>query len=134
MPRHPRPPARPLSFHFAVPAISRILVFLLSDGFNTLRSLRSHVTEVSSVMTANVSEDDVHAAAAAAAEGAPLGVGETSPLPPQPVSTLQQHDYSNIQQPAPMMAQGNAAAVPAAQVGFGRSHFIKSVFVSPFSY
>ena len=84
-------------------------------------------------MTANVSEDDVHSAAAAA-EGAPLGVGETSPLPPQPVSTLQQHDYSNIQQPAPMMAQGNAAAVPAAQVGFGRYHFIKSVFVFPFSY
>jgi hypothetical protein len=93
----------------------------LSDGFNTLRSVRSHVTEVSSVMTANVSED--------AADGnggfqhhphhqhqhvAP--VGQMSP--PQPVSTLvQQHNYSNIQQPAPVMpSSSNANVMTSSQV------------------
>ena len=87
----------------------------LADGFNTLRSLRSHVTEVSSVMTANVSEDDVNAPAAATAAGAEAAPqGQASPQPV--VSALPQHDYSNIQQPAPMMAQGNAAAATATQV------------------
>ena len=103
-----------LSFHIFVPAISRSFAASLSDGFNTLRSLRRHVTEVSSVMTANVSEDDVNAVATAEAS-----LGQNSPLPPQPVvSTLPQHDYSNIQQPAPMMPQGNNVAGPATQVCF----------------
>ena len=118
MPIAKKPP-RHLSLHLFVQAISPILVFPLSDGFNTLRSLRSHVTEVSSVMTANVSEDDdVNDAVATVAE-VPLG-RTASPLPPPPqpvVSTLQQHDYSNIQQPAPMMPRGgNAAAGTATQV------------------
>ena len=93
--------------------------YSFSDGFNTLRSLRSHVTEVSSVMTANVSEDDDMNNAVATVAEVPLGQ-TASPLPPPPqpvVSTLQQHDYSNIQQPAPMMPRGgNAAAGPATQV------------------
>ena len=64
-------------------------------------------------MTANVSEDDVNAAAAAGAEAAPQGQAS----PQAVVSALPQHDYSNIQQPAPMMAQqGNAAAATATQV------------------
>ena len=62
-------------------------------------------------MTANVSEDDVNAAAAGA-EVAPQGQASPQPV----VSALPQHDYSNIQQPAPMMAQGNAAAAAATQV------------------
>ena len=61
-------------------------------------------------MTANVSEDDVNAAAGA--EAAPQGQAS----PQAVVSALPQHDYSNIQQPAPMMAQGNAAAATATQV------------------
>ena len=104
-----RSAAPPFSFFCFPPSISRILAVPLADGFNTLRSLRSHVTEVSSVMTANVSEDD-------AVGGAEAPLGQASPLPPRPVSTLQQHDYSNIQQPAPMMAQGNAAPATATQV------------------
>ena len=65
-------------------------------------------------MTANVSEDDVNApAASAGAEVAPQGQASPQPV----VSALPQHDYSNIQQPAPMMAQqGNAAAATATQV------------------
>ena len=87
---------------------------LLSDGFNTLRSLRSlrsHVTEVSSGMSANVSEDEANVDVAACAPGPPGPPGpppaqlrpRASPLPPptqQAVITLQPHDYSNIQQPA----------------------------------
>lgn len=124
MPIAKKPP-RHLSLHLFVQAISPILVFPLSDGFNTLRSLRSHVTEVSSVMTANVSEDD-------AVAGAEAPLGGASPLPPRPVSTLQQHDYSNIQQPAPMMPQGNNSGVPAAQVRFGG--LLKPVSVFPPSH
>ena len=111
-------PSNALLFSFSClpPSISRILAASLADGFNTLRSLRSHVTEVSSVMTANVSEDDVNAASAADAAGAEMAPqGQASPQPVQ-VSALPQHDYSNIQQPAPMMAQGNAAASTATQV------------------
>ena len=111
MPAHPT--ALPFSFSCFPPSISRIPAASLADGFNTLRSLRSHVTEVSSVMTANVSEDDVNApAASAGAEVAPQGQASPQPV----VSALPQHDYSNIQQPAPMMAQGNAAAATATQV------------------
>ena len=126
------PPARlPFSFSCFPLSISRIPTAPLADGFNTLRSLRSHVTEVSSVMTANVSEDDVNAASAAsaaadaaadAAAGAEMAPqGQASPQPVQ-VSALPQHDYSNIQQPAPMMAQGNAAAAATATQVCTSSH------------
>ena len=74
-----------------------------ADGFSTLRSVRSHVTEVSSVMTANVSDP---ASSGGRLKPAPLQQQQQqqqlSP-PAQPVSTLQ-HNYSNIQQPSPVLA------------------------------
>ena len=74
--------------------------FLVSDGFNTLRSVRSHVTEVSSVMTANVSDPP---SSGGGGGGVVSQLAPPSQLsPPQPISTLQ-HNYSNIQQPAAML-------------------------------
>ena len=81
--------------------VTRLSLFSrLLDGFNTLRSVRSHVTEVSSVMTANVSDPP---SSGGAGGGAGPQIAPPSQLsPPQPISTLQ-HNYSNIQQPAPML-------------------------------
>ncbi len=78
----------------------------LSDGFNTLRSLRSHVTEVSSVMSANVSE-----------EAANMNNQNSTPPPSQqPVSDLMmmdQHEYYNVlQQPAHVMATAGPTMGP----------------------
>jgi len=76
-------------------------VLAFTDGFSTLRSVRSHVTEVSSVMTANVSDP---ASSGGRLKPPPLQQHQQQLSPPaQPVSTLQ-HNYSNIQQPSPVLA------------------------------
>ena len=98
------------------PFVHLLFSFFLSsspntDEFtsNTLRSAHSHVTEVSSVMTANVSDPASSGGQAAAVQDqGPVvntNVHRTScqMSPPQPVSTLQ-HNYSNIQQPAPLVS------------------------------
>ena len=75
------------------------ILFFSKDGFGTLRSVRSHVTEVSSVMTANVSDPP-----SSGGGGGGLRPTKQQFSPPaQPVSTLQ-HNYSNIQQPSPVLA------------------------------
>ena len=83
----------------------------ISDAFNTLRSVRSHVTEVSSVMTANVSDPASSNGAPPLPETGPAHSNTNSGLtppsqmsPPRPISTLQ-HNYSNIPQPAPVIPQ-----------------------------
>ena len=88
------------------------------DEFNTLRSggagSQSHVTEVSSVMTANVSDPATSGSANGGQQQQLTSVADTNSQqpptqpcqmssPPQPVSTLQ-HNYSNIQQPAPLVS------------------------------
>ena len=90
----------------------------ITEGFNTLRSEKSHVTEVSSVMTANVSDPSSNGGNQASQP--PISVTSSGPIapsttiptstttacqlsPPQPVNTLQQHNYSNIQQPAAVL-------------------------------
>ena len=92
--------------------------FSIVEGFNTLRSVKSHVTEVSSVMTANVSDPSTNGGNPSQQPPSSMAntnaVPVTSPpmppttsacqlSPPQPVNTLQQHNYSNIQQPAAVM-------------------------------
>ena len=92
--------------------------FSILEGFNTLRSVKSHVTEVSSVMTANVSDPSSNGGNPSQQPPSSMAntnaVPVTSPpmppttsacqlSPPQPVNTLQQHNYSNIQQPAAVM-------------------------------
>ena len=73
--------------------------------------MRSHVTEVSSVMTANVSDDQQQQQQQ---QQQPLG------SPPQPVNTIlpQQHEYSNIQQPAPLMASAVNSQVSCCALEF----------------
>ena len=115
---------------------SRRHISITDEGFtsNTLRSAHSHVTEVSSVMTANVS-DSPAASGAGGGGGGGSGGGGVDPLvpsntpstpthsrvapthqtncqmsPPQPVSTLQ-HNYSNIQQPAPLVSLSHTSSV-----------------------
>ena len=88
------------------------------DEFNTLRSggagSQSHVTEVSSVMTANVSDPATSGSANGGQQQQLTSTADTNSQqpptqpcqmssPPQPVSTLQ-HNYSNIQQPAPLVS------------------------------
>ena len=88
------------------------------DEFNTLRSggagSQSHVTEVSSVMTANVSDPATSGSANGGQQPQLTSTADTNSQqpptqpcqmssPPQPVSTLQ-HNYSNIQQPAPLVS------------------------------
>ena len=83
-----------------------------------MRSVKSHVTEVSSVMTANVSDPSSNGgnpsnqlpASVTSSTVAPTGAVISSSTtaacqlsPPQPVNTLQQHNYSNIQQPAAVL-------------------------------
>ena len=95
-----------------------IHTFSIVEGFNTLRSVKSHVTEVSSVMTANVSDPSTNGGNPSQQPPSSMAntnaVPVTSPpmppttsacqlSPPQPVNTLQQHNYSNIQQPAAVM-------------------------------
>ena len=93
--------------------------FSIVEGFNTLRSVKSHVTEVSSVMTANVSDPSTNGgnpsqqqppSSMANTNAVPVTSPPMPPTtsacqlsPPQPVNTLQQHNYSNIQQPAAVM-------------------------------
>ena len=88
------------------------------EGFNTLRSEKSHVTEVSSVMTANVSDpssnggnqtNQLPISTTSSGPVAPSSTIQPSTTttcqlsPPQPVNTLQQHNYSNIQQPSAVL-------------------------------
>lgn len=87
--------------------------FNAGDGMNTLRSVRSHVTEVSSVMSGNVStqnsqEDLTQPSQFSSAqqtfdESLNLTVN-SSPQhqsPPKPVETIiQQHNYINVTQPS----------------------------------
>ena len=76
-----------------------VFVFV-PDAFGTLRSVRSHVTDVSSVMTANLSDPP---ASGGQNRLKPVPLQQQLHPPAQPVSTLQ-HNYSNIQQPSPVLA------------------------------
>eukprot|EP00095_Tigriopus_kingsejongensis_P002709 maker-scaffold809_size94238-snap-gene-0.26 protein:Tk02709 transcript:maker-scaffold809_size94238-snap-gene-0.26-mRNA-1 annotation:"myosin-i heavy chain" len=79
-----------------------------ADGFSTLRSMQSHVTEVSSVMTGNVSDPSTNSADLLAQSEdngnvtEPRLIANAQLSPPQPVNTIQ-HNYYNIQQPAPLV-------------------------------
>ena len=99
--------------------IHYINVAFITDGFNTLRSSKSMVTEASSEMTANVSDPLSSGGAAILGNSSDRqisdGSGPQQPhfqhqltamsqiSPPRPTDALQQNDYYNLQQPAPVL-------------------------------
>lgn len=84
--------------------------------------MQSHVTEVSSVMTGNVSDPSIHSHEAGQ-DTFKLSDNATRPIskehlvsnaqlsPPQPVNTIQPN-YYNIQQPAPVVAGSHSRQSP----------------------
>ncbi|TRY68528.1 hypothetical protein TCAL_13103 [Tigriopus californicus] len=97
-----------------------------ADGFSTMRSMQSHVTEVSSVMTGNVSDPSINSADGGLDTFNPGDSGarvlakdhlvpNAQLSPPQPVNTIQPN-YYNIQQPAPVVAGNHSRQSPPQQL------------------